>query len=287
MEGIITKTLGGFFFVKVKNNIMRCRIRGKIQKTIYPGDHVIVDIDNEIVEDLKDRKNLLDRPKVANLDQVLILHSLKEPPLDLNLLDRFILMAESSGLIPIVVFNKIDLVDNLDSIKEELNIYKKIGYDIFYISAKKHLGLDKLYEELKNSLSVIAGPSGSGKSTLINSIVDDVKLPTKDVSKKSKRGVHTTRHVELIPLKRNGFVVDTPGFTNIDIRDITSDNLKYYFPEFENYNGKCKFSTCSHTHEPGCAVKKALREDKISEKRFLSYKNIYNELKEKEEDFYG
>ncbi|MCF8009345.1 MAG: ribosome small subunit-dependent GTPase A [Halanaerobiales bacterium] len=287
MEGIITKTLGGFFFVKVKNNIMRCRIRGKIQKTIYPGDHVIVDIDNEIVVDLKDRKNLLDRPKVANIDQVLILHSLKEPPLDFNLLDRFILMAESSGLIPIVVFNKIDLVNNLDSIKEELNIYGKIGYDIFYISAKKHLGLDKLYEELKNSLSVIAGPSGSGKSTLINSIVDDVKLPTKDVSKKSKRGVHTTRHVELIPLKRNGFVVDTPGFTNIDIRDVTSDNLKYYFPEFENYNGKCKFSTCSHTHEPGCAVKKALKRDEISKKRFLNYKKIYSELKEKEEDFYG
>lgn len=287
MEGIITKTLGGFFFVKTNGEIHKCRIRGKIQKQVYPGDIAEINLEKKIVESVKKRDNLLTRPKVANVEQTIILTSLKSPPINKNLLDRFILMVESSGLIPLIVFNKIDLVDNLDEYKEELSIYSEIGYDTFYISAKQHTGLEKLYHYLENKISVIAGPSGSGKSTLINSIVEDVELPTNEVSEKLKRGVHTTKHVELITLPSKGFVADTPGFTSINIENIESDSLRFYFPEFKEYEGRCKFSTCSHTHEPGCAVKNALEEGLIAQKRYESYKEIYKELQEKEDDIYG
>ena len=287
MEGIITKTLGGFFFVKTNNEIHKCRIRGKIQKKVYPGDIAEVNLEDKIVENVKKRDNLLMRPKVANVQQVIVLHSLKNPPIEERLLDRFILMVESSALKPLIVFNKTDLVDNLAEYKEKLSTYQEIGYDTFYISAKQHLGLDKLYAKLKNNITVIAGPSGSGKSTLINSIVEDVKLPTREVSDKLKRGKHTTTHVELIPLLSKGYVADTPGFSSIDIENIQSSDLKYYFPEFEEYENKCKFSTCSHIHEPGCKVKKALKEGSISEKRYNSYKDIYDELQQKEDDLYG
>lgn len=287
MEGIITKTLGGFFFVKTNGEIHKCRIRGKIQKQVYPGDIAEINLKEKIVESVKERDNLLTRPKVANVEQSIILTSLKSPPISKDLLDRFILMVESSGLIPLIVFNKIDLVDNLDEYKEDLSIYSEIGYDTFYISAKQHEGLNELYQDLENKISVIAGPSGSGKSTLINSIVEDVQLPTNEVSEKLKRGVHTTKHVELITLPSKGFVADTPGFTNINIENIESDSLRYYFPEFKEYEDSCKFSTCSHTHEPGCAVKNALEKGQIDQQRYESYKEIYKELQEKEDDIYG
>jgi len=287
MEGIITKTLGGFFFVKTNNDVYKCRIRGKIQKKVYPGDVAVINLEDKIVESVKERENLLMRPKVANVEQVIVLHSLKKPPFDKKLLDRFILMVESSDLKPLVVFNKIDLVDNLEEVKEELQIYKNIGYDVFYISAKKHLGLNELYKKLENNISVIAGPSGSGKSTLINSIVEDIELPTREVSKKLNRGKHTTKHIELITLPSRGFVADTPGFSSIEIENIDSSDLKYYFPEFEEYENSCKFSTCSHTHEPGCKVKEALETGLISQERYNSYKDIYKELQQKEDDLYG
>jgi|AntRauTorcE11897_2_1112592.scaffolds.fasta_scaffold03104_5 ribosome biogenesis GTPase len=287
MEGIITKTLGGFFFVKTNGKVHKCGIRGKIQKNVYPGDIAVIDPKEQIVEAVKSRKNLLERPKVANVEQVLLMHSLKNPPLDEKLLDRFILMAESSGLKPLLVFNKMDLVDNLDEFQERLFKYNDIGYQTFFISAKNHLGLNNLYTELENYISVIAGPSGSGKSTLINSIVKDSEIPTKEVSRKLKRGVHTTSHVELIPLSSKGYIVDTPGFTSIDIENIESNELRYYFPEFEEYNNKCKFNTCTHTHEPGCEVKKKVQENIIYDSRYQSYKKIFQELKEKEDDIYG
>jgi len=287
MEGIITKTLGGFFFVKTNNDVYKCRIRGKIQKKVYPGDVAEINLEDKIVESVKERGNLLMRPKVANVEQVIVLHSLKKPPFDKNLLDRFIIMVESSELKPLVVFNRVDLVDNLKEVKEELQIYKNIGYDVFYISAKKHLGLNELYKKLENNISVIAGPSGSGKSTLINSIVEDIDLPTREVSKKLNRGKHTTKHIELITLPSRGFVADTPGFSSIEIENIDSSDLKYYFPEFEEYENSCKFSTCSHTHEPGCKVKEALEAGFISQERYNSYKDIYKELQQKEDDLYG
>ncbi len=287
MEGIITKTLGGFFFVKTNNDVHKCGIRGKIQKKVYPGDIAKINLEDKIVEDVKERENLLMRPKVANVEQVVVLHSLKKPLIDKKLLDRFILMVESSALKPLIVFNKIDLIDDLAELKDQLSIYREIGYDVSYISAKKHLGLDNLYKKLENNISVIAGPSGSGKSTLINSIVEDVDLPTKEVSEKLQRGKHTTKHVELITLTSKGFVADTPGFSNINIENIDSSELRYYFPEFEEYENKCKFSTCSHTHEPGCSVKNALEKGEISQDRYNSYKEIYKELQQKEDDLYG
>ncbi|MBS3810319.1 MAG: ribosome small subunit-dependent GTPase A [Halanaerobiales bacterium] len=286
MEGIITKTLGGFFFVKTNSRVHKCGIRGKLKKTIYPGDIVVIDEKKKIVEAVKDRRNLLSRPKIANVDQVVIIHSLKNPPLEKKLLDRFILMVESSGLKPLIAFNKVDLIDDLEQMKTELFVYEEIGYNTFFISAKEHIGLDNLYHNLEGHISVVAGNSGSGKSTLINSIVKDVKLPTQKVSKKSKRGVHTTRHVELIAISKKGYVADTPGFSSIDIENIKSSDLHFYFPEFEKYEGSCKFNSCSHTHEPGCMVKEALKNNLISKNRYESYKEIYKELQKKEDDLY-
>ena len=280
-KGILTKTIGGFFFVADSNrNIIRTKIRGRIQKTVYPGDKV--GFENEIIEKVYPRENLLHRPKIANVEQVVLVLSLSHPEFDRTLFDRFLVLLEAFNLEIVVAINKIDLSKNENIKLPDLSDYKKAGYDIIYISAKKEKNIEKLYPFLKDKVSVLTGPSGVGKSTLINSLIEEADMETREVSKKLKRGVQTTRHVELIPLKRGGWLADTPGFTSLDINKIKSEKLKYLFPEFSGYLAECKFSTCSHTHEPGCALKKAVKKGEVSEKRYKSYKKFYNEIKEKE-----
>ena len=286
MKGLLIKLIGGFFFVADKNQkIYQCRIRGKIREKIYPGDYVEIDKENKILEDYYPRTNLLKRPKVANVDQVVIMHSVKNPDFTSSLLDRFILLVESSGFEPVIVINKIDQAET--GFKDNFDDYRKAGYDLHFISVRENKNLQDLFEKLSNKINVLTGPSGTGKSSFLNKVIEDADLKTASVSKKLKKGVHTTRMVELLSLPNNGWIADTPGFssmTKLDL-EIELDNLSWYFPEIAKYNNDCKFNRCTHLHEPGCVVQQKIEDGEISKRRYQSYQQIYNELKEKERKY--
>ncbi|MCC3144779.1 ribosome small subunit-dependent GTPase A [Halanaerobium sp. Z-7514] len=283
MQGILTKLIGGFFFVAdSEKNIYKCSIRGRIQETIYPGDYVEINKEELTIEDFYPRKNLLKRPKIANVDQVIIMHSLKKPEFKASLLDRFLLLVESSGFEPLIVINKIELAD--DDYKSQFEDYKKAGYQLHFISVKEELNFEPLLKKLDKKVNVLTGPSGVGKSSFLNKIIKDADLKTASVSKKLKKGVHTTRMVELLSLENKGWIADTPGFSSMSKIDleIEAENLSWYFPEIAQFNNSCRFNGCSHIHEPGCKVKEKIESGEISKKRYDNYKEIYSELKEKE-----
>ncbi|RCW62017.1 ribosome small subunit-dependent GTPase A [Halanaerobium sp. ST460_2HS_T2] len=286
MKGILIKSIGGFFFVAdQEKNIYQCRIRGKIREKIYPGDYVEIDKKNKILEDFYSRKNLLKRPKVANVDQVVIMHSLKNPDFKPALLDRFLLLVESSGFEPLIVINKIDQA--AVSFKEKFGEYQDAGYELHFISVKENKNLDRLFKKLNNKINVLTGPSGAGKSSFLNKVIEDADLKTAAVSKKLKKGVHTTRMVELLSLPNKGWVADTPGFSSMSKLnlEIEPDNLSWYFPEIAEYNNQCKFNRCTHLHEPQCVVQQKVEAGEISARRYQSYQQLYNELKEKERKY--
>ncbi|SIQ98307.1 ribosome small subunit-dependent GTPase A [Halanaerobium kushneri] len=286
MKGILIKSIGGFFFVAdQEKNIYQCRIRGKIREKIYPGDYVEIDKKNKILEDFYSRKNLLKRPKVANVDQVVIMHSLKNPDFKPALLDRFLLLVESSGFEPLIVINKIDQA--AVSFKEKFREYQDAGYELHFISVKENKNLDRLFKKLNNKINVLTGPSGAGKSSFLNKVIEDADLKTAAVSKKLKKGVHTTRMVELLSLPNKGWVADTPGFSSMSKLnlEIEPDNLSWYFPEIAEYNNQCKFNRCTHLHEPQCVVQQKVEAGEISARRYQSYQQLYNELKEKERKY--
>jgi len=283
MKGILIKSIGGFFFVASNSKeVYQCRIRGKIRKKIYPGDYVEIDPKNKILEDYYPRNNLLKRPKVANVDQVVIMHSIKDPEFTPSLLDRFLLLVESSGFEPLIVINKIDQAES--AFEADFEEYKEAGYELHFISVKENINLDKLFERLNDKINVLTGPSGAGKSSFLNKVIENADLRTAAVSKKLKKGVHTTRMVELLSLPNQGWVADTPGFSSMTKLnfEIEPEDLSWYFPEIAKYNNDCKFNRCSHLHEPGCIVQEKVKNGEISERRYESYKQIYNELENKE-----
>ncbi|MGM0602757.1 MAG: ribosome small subunit-dependent GTPase A [Bacillota bacterium] len=286
MKGLLIKSIGGFFFVADREeNIYQTRIRGKIRKTIYPGDSVEINKEKLTLEKVYSRKNLLKRPKVANVDQVLVMHSIKNPEFSPKLLDRFLLLVESSGFEPIIVINKIDCTDL--NYQKEFNDYKKAGYKLYFISVKENINIESFMDIFSNKINVLTGPSGVGKSSFLNKVIKEADLPTAGVSKKLKKGVHTTRMVELLPISEHGWIADTPGFSsmrNINL-NIETDDLYWYFPEIAQYSRNCKFNRCTHTHEPECAVQKKVEAGEISRRRYESYCQIYNELKEKENEY--
>lgn len=285
-KGMIVKTVGGYFFLADKNqNILQLEIRGRIQDSVYPGDFVLFSREKSVVEKLCPRDNLLKRPPVANVDQIIIVFSFKKPVLELHLLDRFLVMVESSSFRPIIVFNKNDLVEE-SNILQNVKLYRNIGYSCFTVSVKTGKNINDLKEKIKGHINVMAGPSGTGKSSLINKIIPEAEQEIKEVSKKLQQGKHTTRHVELLPLNNSGWVADTPGFRTLEFSDILPRELPFYFREFSEYMNECKFNMCSHTHEPGCQVKEAVNNNKIAESRYNSYVKLYEQLEEKEEHKY-
>ncbi len=285
IEGIIYKLLGGIYYVNVADKSYACKARGLFRlNDIKPlvGDRVVIEPDQfeddkgYIVEVLE-RQTRLVRPPVANVDQAIIVVATKNPKPNVVLLDKMLLSCEIAGVKPIIIVNKADLKKSakLPSISE---IYSATGYKIVETSATLALRLTELTDILRGHVSVFAGASGVGKSTLLNALIPEADLATGAVSTKIKRGKHTTRHTELICLPQGGYVLDTPGFTSLDISGVSKYDLANYFPDLQAHAKNCRFDDCLHLKEPDCAVLKALESGKIHGSRHLSYEMIMESL---------
>lgn len=277
--GKIVKALAGFYYVKDGDDVYQTRARGIFRKRkLSPlvGDSVDFESDNlkeGTITHIHDRKNSLVRPQVANVDQLLITMSIKNPNFSFYLMDRFIAYSESHGIDPVLIITKIDLNSDevlQDKIKETYKMY-----DIFF--TEKDTVNESLKDIFPNKLSVLAGQTGVGKSTLLNTLLPELNLETNEISDKLNRGKHTTRHVELVD-KNGGEIADTPGFSTIDFTHIEKEDLRFYFKEFNDYSDHCKFRGCVHINEPKCAVKEAVNNGDIKESRYNSYIQIYEEM---------
>ena len=288
MQGKIIKGIAGFYYVHVvESGLYECKARGVFRKEKQKplvGDDVELEILDEsektgnIIRILP-RKNELIRPAVANVDQALVVFAVTEPDPHYNLLDRFLVMMERKEIPVILVFNKKDL--GKDSMLDEIRaVYEKCGYPIYFTSALNE-EMDAVRNVLSGKTTVIAGPSGVGKSSLINLFQSDVQMETGSISKKIARGKHTTRHSELITIDENSYIMDTPGFSSLYVNDFEKEELKYFFREFDPFEGQCRFIGCDHVHEPDCAVKTAVENGQIHKIRYGNYLEMYRELKER------
>lgn len=289
MRGKIVKGIAGFYYVDVVGSgVYECKAKGIFRKDkVKPlvGDNVEIEIlDPEgktgNITGILPRRNELIRPAVANVDQALVVFAVTRPSPHLNLLDRFLVMMESKGIPVILCFNKEDIAKD-GQIPRLREIYRDCGCPYLFVSARKEENIEEVRELLKGRTTVIAGPSGVGKSSLINILKPDAKLKTGAVSRKIERGRHTTRHSELFAIDRESYIMDTPGFSSLYVNEFEKEELKYYFPEFSDYEGKCRFHGCDHVHEPGCAVKEAVEAGKIHPVRYEDYQEMYQELNEK------
>ncbi len=289
MQGKIVKGISGFYYVHVvESGIYECKAKGIFrQQKMKPlvGDDVEIDIISEEkktgnVAAILPRKNALIRPAVANVDQALLIFAAASPNPNFNLLDRFLVMMGRQDVPVILCFNKCDLITE-EQQQEIASIYEASGCKILFVSAKKELGLKELQEILEGKTTTVAGPSGVGKSSLINLLAPEACMETGEISKKIERGRHTTRHAELIQLKGDGYIMDTPGFSSLYLPEMEKEELQDCYPEFAAFEPYCRFQGCSHISEPDCGVKEALSERKIHPVRYENYCQLYGELKDR------
>ena len=286
IEGIITKGVGGNYYVDIGHKIIECRARGLFRlKNIKPlvGDKVLIRITEEdeetgYIEEIKERTNEIKRPTVANAQQLLIIFAVKNPEPSFLLLDKLLIAAEVNNLKPVICFNKADLAD--EEQKENIrNILKNTGYKIIFTSKYNEDSLIELKNILKDKLNVFSGPSGVGKSSIMNAVQPDFILKTGEISEKLKRGKHTTRHAEIYKLSFGGYAVDTPGFSSFELEGIDEYSLKNYYPEIVKYDEECKFLDCLHYKEPNCAIKEAVNNNLISKERYNNYIKLLEQIK--------
>lgn len=287
IQGKIVKGISGFYYVHIAGSgIYECKAKGIFRsRKLKPlvGDNVEIAILDDTekkgnIEDILPRSNELIRPAVANIDLALVIFAAAKPQPNFNLLDRFLIMMGYQKVPVTICFNKTDLVP-----EEELHafsdIYESCGYKVAYTSAAEKTGMDRLLTLLEGKTSAVAGPSGVGKSSLINLLQPGIQMETGAISKKIERGKHTTRHSEIIPVHGNTYIMDTPGFSTLDIPGLEKEDLKFYYPEFQAQEPYCRFAGCSHISEPDCGVKAALEEGAVSRMRYENYKLLYQELK--------
>lgn len=272
MQGLIIKIISGDYFVKVDQEIIKCKPLGVFRhKKITPKVGDIVDVKEDTIVEIKKRKNELIRPVVANIDKVFIVTSLVEPDLNLNLLDRIICQAEYNNIEIILVFTKTDLVD-INKFNNVFSYYRNLGYKI-YLSPNDY---PKIKEEVNYNICVVAGQSGVGKSTLIN-LFDNFNIKTDEISKALGRGKHTTRCSELLPVG-TGYIADTPGFGTVDL-EMDEVTLSQTFVEF--FDCKCKYNPCLHINEPHCLVKEKVENNEILKSRYENYLDFIKEIRNK------
>ncbi len=284
-EGVITKGIGGFYYVMTEDGMIESHARGVFRDdNITPviGDKVRLRVDREegkgYIEEIFPRTSQLVRPSVANVTQTIVVMSIKKPKINTWLLDRFIMMSEHENLKTVICINKSDL--DLEEAKEVINAYELAGYDVIKTSVKENKGIDELRDKLYGEISVLAGPSGVGKSSLLNLISEEFRLEVGGVSKKTERGKHTTRHVELLMIDENSYVLDTPGFSSLNLNFLKDERIvRDYFKEISEYGSGCKFLSCMHKNEPDCNVKAKVEEGKISRLRYENYLKFLEEVK--------
>ncbi|MED3660355.1 ribosome small subunit-dependent GTPase A [Ureibacillus sp. FSL K6-8385] len=285
-NGQIRKALSGYYYVYDEGKVYRCRGRGVFRKRgeqPLVGDFVEYAIEKEgsdgVIKKIFPRKNALVRPPIANVDQALLVFSVKEPDFNLILLDRFLVVLESHRINPIICLSKMDLLseDETAEIKEYMKIYREIGYEVIGTYKNDPELYGKLEPLLKGKTTVLAGQSGVGKSTLLNTLIPELNLKTGEISYSLGRGKHTTRHVELIEVA-GGLVADTPGFSSLDFDHIEKEELTACFPEFERRKDECKFRGCLHLKEPKCAVKLAVEYGDIQKFRYEHYLEFLQEI---------
>lgn len=269
MVGKIIKQISNDYTVKVDNKLYVCKARGKFRNigvTPLVGDNVVIDENNNYILEILDRKNELDRPSVSNIDQVVIVTSVKIPDFSSNLLDKLLTIIEFNNIKPVICFTKLDLLNEieLEEIKEIMEYYKKIGYEV-YSNADS-----KLKDIFKDKITVFAGQSGAGKSSLLNRLDNSLNLEIGEVSIALGRGRHTTRHTELIEVL-DGYIADTPGFSSIDFRGMEKSDIRDNFIEFNEYRDECEYKNCMHINELKCAIKDKVNDNTIKLSRYENY----------------
>jgi ribosome biogenesis GTPase len=298
-KGLIVKALSGYYYVLEdgcgleEGALIQCRARGifKLNKvTPLVGDRVEFERTENgegTVTEIEARSSELIRPPVANMKLALLVFSVVEPDLNLQLLDKFLVHIEHAGLEPVICFTKIDLLKEAGNPRLEADVenaaalYRRIGYEVLATSSKWREGIEPVARRLAGSVSVVAGQSGVGKSSLLNALIPGLKLETNAISQKLGRGKHTTRHVELLQLPGGGFVADTPGFSQLDFADIEAESLGPCFREFAELADSCKFRGCLHLHEPNCAVRQAKESGAVAASRFEHYLQFLTDIRER------
>jgi ribosome biogenesis GTPase len=290
LRGRVIKAQSGFFTVQLDGEILQCRIRGRLKQGKKMGDIVAVgdwvqvsriEEGEGMIEEVETRRNMIyrmdPRPQgeyqqiiIANLDEAVFVFSCAEPEPRLRMLDRFLVIAESEMIPAVIVANKIDLT-GMEKAKAYFERYEEIGYPVFYTSVEEKKGIDALHEQLMGKVSLLAGPSGAGKTSILNAIQPGLGLAVAGVSEATQKGKHTTVVRKMVPLEDGGYVADTPGLKALDLWDIEPEEVDGFFPELRALVPHCRFSNCTHLHEPGCAVKEALEKEGIHPERYHSY----------------
>lgn len=302
-KGIVIKSTGSWFTVKSEDNkLINCKIKGKFRiqgiKSTNPvavGDHVEFLVSEEentqigLITNIIERKNYIIRKSTnlskqshiiaSNIDQAFLVVTINFPITTTTFIDRFLASAEAYRIPCILIFNKIDRYSQTQTAQMEslISIYSEIGYTCLRMSARKNIGIDELKEMMKNKTNVFSGHSGVGKSTIINTIQPGLNLKTKEISDSHFSGVHTTTYSEMFDLDFGGFIIDTPGIKGFGMLEMENREISHYFPEMFKLLDDCQYYNCSHTHEPGCAVKNAVADGKIAESRYISYLGLLDE----------
>ena len=285
MEGLIVKGIGGFYYVDTGSEIIEAKGRGIFKKdgiTLAVGDRVELEIIDEaekkgVINSIYPRKNQFIRPPIVNVDTFVVVFAASKPKPNLVLVDKFLVMAEMHGVEAIICINKSDLVSP-EVLGEYKAIYENI-YPVIAVSARTGEGMDELKQAVSDKTAALAGPSGVGKSTIINALIPHANMKTGSISEKTKRGKHTTRHVEIFRADGGGRIFDTTGFTSFEIMEAEEDDLMHYYPDIYRYSANCHYDNCRHLKEPGCAVREALNESKIHRLRYESYAANMEEIK--------
>ena len=283
MQGSIIKSLAGFYYVESDGVVYQTRARGNFRKkgqTPYVGDFVDFSAEDHsegYILAIHDRKNSLVRPPIVNIDQAVVIMSAKEPDFNANLLDRFLVLLEHKAIEPIVYISKMDLLTSPDEIAAIQKRYQEIGYQFC-------TSLDELLPLLTDKVTVFMGQTGVGKSTLLNKIAPDLKLETGEISDSLGRGRHTTRAVSFYNVN-GGKIADTPGFSSLDYEITNAEDLNKAFPELRRLSRLCKFRSCTHTHEPSCAVKDAVESGEIWQSRYDNYLQFLSEIENRRETY--
>ena len=278
IKGIIVKINSDLYKVDIGTSVVDCKAKGLFKfKHMKPIVGDCVEIKNNVIERIEARKNEFIRPPIANIDQLIIVVSTKNPKPDLELLDKQLIMAEKNNVLPIICVNKIDLAENY---KEIMQIYEKIGYQVVTTDAKNGVGIENLAKFLQNKITAFTGNSGVGKSALTNNLFKENISEEGETSQKLEKGNHTTKFVELYKIAPQTYIADTPGFSTYEIKDVDVNELDKFYLEFLPFIPECEFRGCSHIKERKCGVKQAVEDKKVDIGRYERYCNFYKKLKE-------